>query len=251
MRHETETQIRRFSDILVLQLLPALRSECVGKLQLFYLLSWVIPPCCSHLWVWSWGLSLPPASGPGGCIGQWHWQCCSCQPRVGSWFLQTVFVYGNRKEDNSSDSISKSYTTLSVKTAKAWSTPERGKFGSERLDGVQGEQALCCLYTITARGMELRSVCPWLHGWRPCPALEKAADSTYPWGREELSVWQQCTSLTWLGMAQGGLPPPQVIPEMSLKLKAAVNAQCYYCLLMWSMCSWWADSFSGIFMTMF
>lgn len=39
MRHETEPQIRRLSDILVLQILPALGSECVRKLQLFYLLS--------------------------------------------------------------------------------------------------------------------------------------------------------------------------------------------------------------------
>lgn len=122
--------------------------------------------------------------GPAGCISQWRWQCCSCQPSVGSWFLQTVLIYGNRKEDNSGNSISKSYSVLSVKTIEAWSTPETGEFGSEKLGRVQGEQ--CCLYTITASGMEPRSVCPRLHGLRPRPALEKAADSTYPWG------WEDC-----------------------------------------------------------
>lgn len=55
-------------------------------------------------------------------------------------------------------------------------------------------------------------------------------------------IWQQCTNRTWLGLAQGGLPPPQDIPGVlfisALRLKTAMSAKCYYCLPMWSMCSW-------------
>lgn len=77
--HEIEREMRRIGNILVLQLLPAFGNEYVRELQVFYLLSWVIPPCCSHLRVWSWGLlSLPPALEPGGCISLWHSGSAAC-----------------------------------------------------------------------------------------------------------------------------------------------------------------------------
>lgn len=49
---------------------------------------------------------------------------------------------------------SKSYTSLSKKVARSWSTQNTGKFGSGRLKRVQGEWALCwcCLYAVTASG---------------------------------------------------------------------------------------------------
>lgn len=153
---------------------------------------------------------------------------------------------------------SKAYTSLSVKTTRAWSSPETGKFGSVRPGRVQGEQPLyiCCLvcHQTQRDGAEISlsliawvktppcpGKCPWKGRVQHIPiGLRGIIDSSpllHP-----MSTWQQCINLTWLGLAQGGFPPPQDIPGVSfisaLKLKIAMSAKCYYCLPIWSMCSW-------------